>query len=140
MRERKARKWVAGDFYEINTDGSLPLLHIYMCNLYIYIYAEAGRRLVWEATLNMYIYKFLESELVSGFFTEHSAAIFVFFFLAEYGSIVLISILTSILFLGGYLLPFHHFVMSYVENPALEGLIYGVTLGVKTCLLVFTFI
>jgi hypothetical protein len=36
--------------------------------------------------------------------TEHSAVIFVFFFLAEYASIVLICILTSILFLGGYLL------------------------------------
>ena len=45
-----------------------------------------------------------ESELVSGFMTEHSAVIFVFFFLAEYASIVLICILTSILFLGGYLL------------------------------------
>jgi len=44
-----------------------------------------------------------ESELVSGFMTEHSASIFVFFFLAEYASIVLICILNSILFLGGYL-------------------------------------
>ena len=45
-----------------------------------------------------------ESELVSGFMTEHAAVIFVFFFLAEYASIVLICILISILFLGGYLL------------------------------------
>jgi len=45
-----------------------------------------------------------ESELVSGFMTEHAAVIFVFFFLAEYASIMLICILTSILFLGGYLL------------------------------------
>jgi NADH-ubiquinone oxidoreductase chain 1 len=44
-----------------------------------------------------------ESELVSGFMTEHAAVIFVFFFLAEYASIVLICILISILFLGGYL-------------------------------------
>ncbi|KAF7847910.1 hypothetical protein BT93_L2462 [Corymbia citriodora subsp. variegata] len=43
-----------------------------------------------------------ESELVSGFMTEHSAAIFVFFFLAEYASIVLICIFTCILFLSGY--------------------------------------
>jgi NADH-ubiquinone oxidoreductase chain 1 len=45
-----------------------------------------------------------ESELVSGFMTEHAAVIFVFFFLAEYASIVLMCILISILFLGGYLL------------------------------------
>jgi NADH-ubiquinone oxidoreductase chain 1 len=43
-----------------------------------------------------------ESELVSGFMTEHAAVIFVFFFLAEYASIILICILTSIIFLGGY--------------------------------------
>ncbi|KAH9806665.1 NADH dehydrogenase subunit 1 [Melampsora americana] len=41
-----------------------------------------------------------ESELVSGFMTEHAAVIFVFFFLAEYASIVLMCIFTSILFLG----------------------------------------
>lgn len=35
--------------------------------------------------------------------TEHAAVVFVFFFLAEYGSIVLMCILTSLLFLGGYL-------------------------------------
>jgi NADH-ubiquinone oxidoreductase chain 1 len=81
-----------------------------------------------------------ESELVSGFFTEHSATIFVLFFLAEYGSIVLISSLCSVLFLGGYLLPFHSLIMNHIDNIALEGLISGVTLGVKTCLLVFTFI
>jgi NADH-ubiquinone oxidoreductase chain 1 len=36
--------------------------------------------------------------------TEHAAVVFVFFFLAEYGSIVLMCILISILFVGGYLL------------------------------------
>lgn len=45
-----------------------------------------------------------ESELVSGFMTEHAAVIFVFFFLAEYASIVLICILVVFLFIGGYLL------------------------------------
>ncbi len=44
----------------------------------------------------------MESELVSGFMTEHAAVIFVFFFLAEYASIVLMCLLISILFLGGY--------------------------------------
>jgi NADH-ubiquinone oxidoreductase chain 1 len=59
-----------------------------------------------------------ESELVSGFMTEHAAVIFVFFFLAEYGSIVLICILTSILFLGGYLLNVSFFIdiLQYIIN------------------------
>jgi len=51
-----------------------------------------------------------ESELVSGFMTEHAAVIFVFFFLAEYASIVLICIFMTILFLGGYLLNLDFFI------------------------------
>ena len=42
----------------------------------------------------------MESELVAGFFTEHSAICFVFFFLGEYTSIITISTLFFILFFG----------------------------------------
>ena len=55
-----------------------------------------------------------ESELVSGFMTEHSAVIFVFFFLAEYASIVLICILNTILFLGGYLYKINLSLFNYI--------------------------
>ena len=44
-----------------------------------------------------------ESELVSGFNVEYSAMVFALFFLAEYGHIILMSVLTAILFLGGWL-------------------------------------
>jgi NADH-ubiquinone oxidoreductase chain 1 len=54
-----------------------------------------------------------ESELVSGFMTEHSAVVFVFFFLAEYTSIVIICYLSSIIFLGGYLNIFKIFTQFY---------------------------
>lgn len=80
-----------------------------------------------------------ESELVSGFMTEHSAVVFVFFFLAEYGSIVLICILASLLFLGGYL-EFFSFSTLLFENPFILGLVYSLNLGIKTCMLVFVFI
>jgi NADH-ubiquinone oxidoreductase chain 1 len=56
-----------------------------------------------------------ESELVSGFMTEHAAVVFVFFFLAEYASIVLMCILTSILFLGGYLVLDIVYLLSYLD-------------------------
>lgn len=91
-----------------------------------------------------------ESELVSGFMTEHAAVIFVFFFLAEYGSIVLICILNTMLFLGGYLLDFSFilYVLELLEytsvetfdSPLIEGMLYGLTLGVKSCIMIFIFI
>ena len=91
-----------------------------------------------------------ESELVSGFMTEHAAVIFVFFFLAEYGSIVLICILNTMLFLGGYLLDYT--LLFYIleetgyegiepfNSPVLEGMLSGITMGVKSCVMIFTFI
>lgn len=131
-----------------------------------------------------------ESELVSGFMTEHAAVIFVFFFLAEYASIVLICILTSILFLGGYLLNLmpliylfklaeyiiicilasiyflggyilnlmpisdlfevidyksfmtesDKYYLSILSDPLIEGMLYGLILGLKTCIMIFVFI
>ena len=107
-----------------------------------------------------------ESELVSGFMTEHAAVIFVFFFLAEYASIVLMCIFTSILFLGGYLIQIdstywfdlissgyaylfdinwtssaeYFKIRSFLNNPSLEGLLSSLTLGIKTSIMVFIFI
>ena len=43
-----------------------------------------------------------ESELVSGYNVEYSAITFAFFFLGEYANIILMSILTTHLFLGGW--------------------------------------
>jgi NADH-quinone oxidoreductase subunit H len=47
-----------------------------------------------------------ESEIVAGFHVEYSGMAFALFFLAEYASMLLISILTVLLFLGGWLSPF----------------------------------
>lgn len=48
-----------------------------------------------------------ESELVSGFNVEYASMGFALFFLAEYGSIILMSSFCTIMFLGGWLsLPF----------------------------------
>ena len=106
--------------------------------------------------------------------TEHAAVIFVFFFLAEYASIVLICILTSILFLGGYSLDLTYllYLVKYIDiyfsitdinmikyfdiywdfsdidgvyetllsDPLIEGMIHGLTLGFKACIMIFVFI
>lgn len=47
-----------------------------------------------------------ESEIVAGFHVEYSAIGFALFFLSEYASMILISTMLSILFLGGWLSPF----------------------------------
>ena len=102
-----------------------------------------------------------ESELVSGFMTEHAAVIFVFFFLAEYASIVLICVLTCILFLGGYLFNITNIlhIIQYIDlytymslyniyslycdiinSSVVEGFLYSITLGFKSCIMIFVFI
>ena len=47
-----------------------------------------------------------ESEIVAGFHVEYSGIGFALFFLSEYASMILISALISLLFLGGWLSPF----------------------------------
>lgn len=74
-----------------------------------------------------------ESELVSGYFTEHSAMPFVLFFLAEYSSIVLMSALTAVLFLGSYNMP-EVFVNDTFVN------VQAIILALKTCLISFMFV
>ena len=47
-----------------------------------------------------------ESEIVAGFFVEYSSMAFALFFLGEYANMILMSAMTTILFLGGWLAPF----------------------------------
>ncbi|CAK0769177.1 NADH-quinone oxidoreductase subunit H 2 [Gammaproteobacteria bacterium] len=47
-----------------------------------------------------------ESEIVAGFHVEYSGMAFAVFFLAEYANMILVSILASLMFLGGWLSPF----------------------------------
>jgi NADH-ubiquinone oxidoreductase chain 1 len=87
-----------------------------------------------------------ESELVSGFMTEHSAAIFVFFFLAEYASIILMCVLISIVLLGGYGLLFYNTIVNNTINFSIlyyniyMGIITSVILSIKSLILIYIFI
>jgi NADH-quinone oxidoreductase subunit H len=60
-----------------------------------------------------------ESELVSGYFTEYSGMKFGMFYLSEYMEVVTSSFLITVIFLGGWALPFLHrdgITISFGEN------------------------
>jgi len=63
-----------------------------------------------------------EAELVSGYNVEYSAMGFALFFLGEYANMLLMSVLTSLLFLGGWLPIFSFPPFSWVPGPIMLGL------------------
>ncbi len=74
-----------------------------------------------------------ESELVAGYFVEYSSMTFLLFFMGEYANMVLVSAMTAILFLGGWLAPFNIEPFSGV----LAGLWHGLWLLGKTFFVMF---
>jgi NADH-quinone oxidoreductase subunit H len=71
-----------------------------------------------------------ESEIVAGHMVEYSGMSFAMFFLAEYANMILISIMATLMFLGGWSAPL-----------AVLGFIPGwIWLGIKTFLVVSIFI
>jgi NADH-quinone oxidoreductase subunit H len=69
-----------------------------------------------------------ESELVSGYNVEYSSMGFALFFLGEYSSMILMSALTVIMFLGGWLHPFGLYQLE------------STSFGIKVCLVLFFYI
>ena len=77
-----------------------------------------------------------ESEIVAGFHVEYSGMAFAMFFLAEYMNLILISILSSILFFGGWLSPFQGtFLNAYFAF--VPGFVW---LSLKTLIFIFIFL
>jgi len=58
-----------------------------------------------------------EAELVSGYNVEYSAMTFVLFFLGEYANMILMTGMTTILFLGGWLPPFDIAPFNWIPGP-----------------------
>lgn len=71
-----------------------------------------------------------ESEIVAGHMVEYSGMSFAMFFLAEYANMILISILASLMFLGGWAAPF----------AFLDWIPGWIWLGIKTFFVVSLFI
>jgi NADH-quinone oxidoreductase subunit H len=73
-----------------------------------------------------------ESEIVAGHMIEYSGMAFAMFFLAEYANMILVSVLTVVMFLGGWLSP--------IDN-ALFNMVPGwIWLGLKTFVVVTMFL
>ena len=58
-----------------------------------------------------------ETEIVAGYFVEYSAMAFALFYLGEYGNMILMSAMTSVLFLGGWLAPFSVAPFTCIPGP-----------------------
>jgi len=78
-----------------------------------------------------------ESEIVAGFHVEYSGMAFAVFFLAEYANIILISALTAIMFLGGWLSPFEGLAFAQGTWLAETSILW---FFVKTALFIFCFL
>ena len=73
-----------------------------------------------------------ESELVAGYFVEYSSMSFALFFLGEYANMILMSAITTLLFLGGWLSPFDFAPFNLIPGP--------IWFILKICLLLFVFL
>ncbi len=73
-----------------------------------------------------------EAELVAGYNVEYSAMTFALFFLGEYANMILMSAMTVVLFLGGWLSP-----VPYEPFTWIPGIVW---FALKTALVLFTFL
>ncbi|HEY1857158.1 NADH-quinone oxidoreductase subunit NuoH [Acidocella sp.] len=75
-----------------------------------------------------------ETEIVAGFFVEYSAMTFALFFLGEYANMILVSAMTTLLFLGGWLSP-----LPFVPFTLVPGVIWFLV-KILICLFVFVWV
>ena len=73
-----------------------------------------------------------ESELVAGYFVEYSSMSFALFFLGEYANMILMSAMTTVLFLGGWLPPLDMAPFTWIPGP--------IWFILKICLVLFVFL
>jgi len=75
-----------------------------------------------------------ESELVAGYFVEYSSMSFALFFLGEYANMILMSAMTTVLFLGGWLPLFDFAPFTWIPGPI------WFVLKISLCLFVFLWV
>ncbi|MCP5362055.1 MAG: NADH-quinone oxidoreductase subunit NuoH [Hyphomicrobiales bacterium] len=124
------------------------LLVVGSLNLTDIVLAQQGGWFVFSGLFPMFILFFIsvlaetnrhpfdlpeaEAELVAGFNVEYSSMAFALFFLGEYANMVLMSGMTTILFLGGWLPP--------LDIPLFHAVPGIVWFALKVCFLLFCFL
>ena len=80
-----------------------------------------------------------ESEIVAGHMIEYSGMAFAMFFLAEYANMILMSAITTTLFLGGWLPPFSMWLPTGITEilAMVPGIIW---FALKTAAVLFVFL
>lgn len=78
-----------------------------------------------------------ESEIIAGHHVEYSGARFALFFLAEYANMILISLLTAVFFLGGWISPFENIPVLDQFFSFVPGMIW---LFLKTGIFMFMYL
>ena len=75
-----------------------------------------------------------EAELVAGYNVEYSAMTFALFFLGEYANMILMSAMTSVLFLGGWLPPMDIAPFNWIPGPI------WLAIKIVFCLFIFVWV
>ncbi len=117
----QTRGWFAGQGLNFLSWNWLPLLPIFV------IYLISG---VAETARHPFDVVEGESEIVAGHMVEYSGMGFSMFFLAEYMNMILISVLCTLMFLGGWTAPLE--ILSFIPG--------WIWLGIKTLFIVTLFI
>jgi NADH-quinone oxidoreductase subunit H len=104
-------------------DGGYGFLHWYFIPLFpmLVVYFIAG---VAETNRAPFDLAEGESEIVAGFHVEYSGMGFAIFFLAEYANMILITAMATVLFLGGWLNPFHNWPVIGEVTDHVPGLFW----------------
>jgi NADH-quinone oxidoreductase subunit H len=128
-----------GDIVRAQSGGVLNWFWLPLLPLFV-VYFVSG---VAEANRAPFDVAEGESEIVAGFHVEYSGMAFAVFFLAEYANMVLISALTAVMFLGGWLSPFDGALAQGVREVPVLGALLGSGIHwllLKTSVFMFLFL